>query len=395
MGWGLSSSSTSASYQSGGTYTSNSSRTLYAVWKLKEYTISYNMNGGSGGPSSQTKYYGKTLTLSSTKPTRIGYDFVGWGISSSSTSASYQPGGSYTSNSSRTLYAVWKPKIFYVNYDTNGGSGAPSSQTKYYGKTLTLSSTKPTRTGYDFVGWGTSSSSTSASYQPGGSYTENADITLYAVWEKQNITESDTSNHGDSENILPQSKVDQKYSVEYNFSGLSRGTTYEGLLNKGDTILIPNEVPQRFGYRFVGWRNVYGNKSVLYKPGDKMKLEGNVFFEAEWENMQRLPTVKITKARNIKVKYKGKIQKTIEIKWKKKKGLDGYYIFISNNRDFDNALMKRVGKKKGSYLLTPKKAKQLKRKLKQIKFVKIIGYREINGTTYFTQTTNKSLKKIK
>ena len=47
---------------------------LYCVWQAKTYTISYNANGGSGAPASQTKTYGTTLTLSSTKPTRSGYD---------------------------------------------------------------------------------------------------------------------------------------------------------------------------------------------------------------------------------------------------------------------------------------------------------------------------------
>lgn len=72
------------------------------------YTVSFNANGGSGAPSSQTKTYGSTLYLSSTRPTRTNYNFKGWGTSSSATSASYQPGGAYTSNSGITLYAVWE-----------------------------------------------------------------------------------------------------------------------------------------------------------------------------------------------------------------------------------------------------------------------------------------------
>ena len=44
----------------------------------KSYTVSYNANGGSGAPASQTKTYGTTLTLSSPKPTRSGYTFSGW-----------------------------------------------------------------------------------------------------------------------------------------------------------------------------------------------------------------------------------------------------------------------------------------------------------------------------
>ena len=147
------------------------------------YTIKYNANGGSGAPGNQTKWKDQTLTLSSTKPTRTGYSFLGWSTSSTATSASYTAGGSYTANAAATLYAVWKANTYKVTYNANGGTGAPSAQTKTYGVTLTLSSVKPTRTNYTFKGWSTSASATTASYQAGGSYTSNAALTLYAVWE--------------------------------------------------------------------------------------------------------------------------------------------------------------------------------------------------------------------
>lgn len=84
------------------------------------YTVSYNANNGSGAPSSQTKWYGETLTLSSTIPTRTGYTFLGWSTSSTATSATYSAGGSYTSNSNATLYAVWKARNLIHVYNSNG-----------------------------------------------------------------------------------------------------------------------------------------------------------------------------------------------------------------------------------------------------------------------------------
>ena len=66
-------------------------------------------------PGSQTKTHGVTLTLSSVKPTRSGYTFMGWATSSTATSASYSAGGSYTANASRTLYAVWQ--CSHISYD--------------------------------------------------------------------------------------------------------------------------------------------------------------------------------------------------------------------------------------------------------------------------------------
>jgi uncharacterized repeat protein (TIGR02543 family) len=147
------------------------------------YVIKYNANGGSGAPGNQTKWKDQALTLSSTKPTRTGYSFLGWSTSSTATTATYSAGGSYTANSAATLYAVWKANTYTVKYDANGGSGAPGNQTKTYDKTLTLSTTKPTRTNYNFKGWGTSASATTVAYASGASYTANASVTLYAVWE--------------------------------------------------------------------------------------------------------------------------------------------------------------------------------------------------------------------
>lgn len=99
--------------------------------KLASYIVSYNANGGSGAPSSQTKWYGKSLTLSTIKPTRTGYTFQGWATSASG-SVAYSSGGSYTTNAAVTLHAVWKVITYTVSYNANGGSGAPSNQTKTY-----------------------------------------------------------------------------------------------------------------------------------------------------------------------------------------------------------------------------------------------------------------------
>jgi uncharacterized repeat protein (TIGR02543 family) len=166
-----------------GTYggTKSASSNISVTAKTK-YTVSYNANGGSGAPSAQTKWHGTALTLSSTKPTRTGHSFQGWATSASG-SVAYAAGASYTANAAVTLYAVWKANTYKVSYNANGGSGAPSAQTKTYGITLKLSTTKPTRTNYTFLGWSTSASATSATYAAGANYTANAAVTLYAVWK--------------------------------------------------------------------------------------------------------------------------------------------------------------------------------------------------------------------
>lgn len=186
------------------------------------YTLSYNANGGSGAPSSQTgsntgtsPYY--TFTVSSTVPTRTGYTFLGWSTSSSATSATYTGGGSITVTSSGTtnLYAVWKVNTYTVSYNANGGTGAPSAQTKTYNVSLTLSSTVPTRSGYIFQGWATSSTG-AVVYQPSGSYTANAAVTLYAIWKAANSTLSsvDNTNIGSS-GTASWNKIDNSYTYKF------------------------------------------------------------------------------------------------------------------------------------------------------------------------------------
>ena len=82
---------------------------------------------------------------------------------------------------------VTPPSVTYtLNYNANGGAGAPAAQTGSSttgSYTFTISSTVPTKTGYTFKGWSTSSSATSASYQPGNTINVTGTTTLYAVWE--------------------------------------------------------------------------------------------------------------------------------------------------------------------------------------------------------------------
>lgn len=155
------------------------------------YTVSYNANGGSGAPSNQTKQHDITLTLSSVKPTRDGYEFAGWGTSATDTGVKYSAGGQYTGNANITLYAIWTNAAkLTLAYNANGGTGAPSSQTHLINTTSKISGVKPTRDKYVFLGWSTSSTATKATYIVDGQYTNNsftdgATVTLYAVWMKK------------------------------------------------------------------------------------------------------------------------------------------------------------------------------------------------------------------
>mgnify|MGYP003207039048 CR=1 FL=1 len=177
----------------GGCSNSGSVTKSVSVPARTSYKVTYNANGGTGAPGAQTKYYGTTLKLSSTKPTRTGHTFKGWATSASSSTVAYAAGANYTSNAALTLYAVWRANTYTITFNANGGTGGPTTVTKTYGKALTLPTAVPTRQNYNFKGWATTAEASTAQYQAGGSYTVEGTATLYAVWELAYIPPSITN----------------------------------------------------------------------------------------------------------------------------------------------------------------------------------------------------------
>ncbi len=75
-----------------------------------------------------------------------------------------------------------------ARYTVNGGTGTMSQQSFTYGTAKALTQNAFTRTDYDFLGWSTSSTATTATYTDKQtvnnlSSTNGATVTLYAVWE--------------------------------------------------------------------------------------------------------------------------------------------------------------------------------------------------------------------
>ena len=266
LGWSTSSTATTATYSPGDTYTNNGRVTLYAVWSAKTYSVNYNANGGSGAPVSQTKYHGLKLMIPSIEPTRSGYTFLGWGLTSSATVAAYQPGEAYYANASRTFYAVWEkntppaPDVYTVRYNANGGFGAPSAQTKKQNITLVLSSVKPQRNGYAFCGWATTPTAAAPEYAPGDSYTEDKNITLYAVWRYSPKT----------------------YTVSYDANGGS-GAPANQTKKHGQNLILTVAIPTRPNHVFLGWAADSSATSIAYAPGATYTAEEDVTLYAVWQ----------------------------------------------------------------------------------------------------------------
>lgn len=161
-------------------------------WKIKVnvvsgYKITYDANGGKGAPAPQLKLKNKSLKLSTTKPTRANYTFNGWVTDPKAKTANYKAGDTLPEkvNNDLKLYALWKPNLCYISFNLQGGTGSINTQVVYYDVPTKLITKKPTRTGYQFLGWATTKGAKTAKYRPGDTITvKNNQYTLYAVWKK-------------------------------------------------------------------------------------------------------------------------------------------------------------------------------------------------------------------
>ncbi len=116
-------------------------------------------------------------------------------------------------DSNKISFTVTDP-TYSISYNANGGSGAPSKQTKTYDKNLTLSSTKPTRTGYTFKNWNTKADGKGTSYSAGAAYSANSAVTLYAQWTENRVTVVYNSNYADISSANVDNAVDLSKNVK-------------------------------------------------------------------------------------------------------------------------------------------------------------------------------------
>lgn len=153
------------------------------------YTITYDANGGSGAPANGTKWYGETYTISTTPPTRTGYNFAGWWTASSG-GTQYQATIAASDNGNKTLYAHWTAHTRTFKFNGNGNTGGSmNDQVIAYASSGTTSLTNNafTRTNYNFTGWNTSADGSGTSYSnqqaiQNNTITSTSTINLYAQW---------------------------------------------------------------------------------------------------------------------------------------------------------------------------------------------------------------------
>ena len=157
--------------------------TIYAHWKLTEYALQFNPNGGTCKVKSSSVAYGTEYGTLPT-PEMTGYTFVGWFTD--------QAGGGAVSASDRmlvegaTIYAHWTANRYSVGFDANGGEGVGDAVSLRYDTAFALPKSGYTRLGYKFDGW-TISQGGAKMFEPGASVSKltaeaNGTVTLYAVW---------------------------------------------------------------------------------------------------------------------------------------------------------------------------------------------------------------------
>lgn len=165
--WNTKANGTGTSYSSQDTYSNDADITLFAIWPNNgtkiadaigtgytlpggtptktDITVTFNANGGSTTKTSETS----------------SWSFNGWYTSSS--------GGSKRTSDSKVTAA----ETVYAQGKYNSVSCPSTAQC--------------TRPGYKLLGWSSSQTATTATYNPGASYTPTTDIELYAVWEADGL----------------------------------------------------------------------------------------------------------------------------------------------------------------------------------------------------------------
>ena len=167
---------------------------LYAIWDPIDYSISYDLAGGSVSPANPTSYNIESNNITLTNPTRVGYTFAGWtgtDLANATTTVTISTG----SIGNRSYTATWTPITYYVRFNsnkpsnaTNNITGSMSNQSFTYDASATaLSTNQFDLDGWTFKGWATSAGGIKVyddeDLVQNLSSTNNDIVDLYAVWE--------------------------------------------------------------------------------------------------------------------------------------------------------------------------------------------------------------------
>ena len=234
-------------YRKGEAYTIGANNaSLYAVWIVNQYTISFISNGGDN-VASITQNYGTSLVMPS-NPEKTGYTFKGWHTDEECTEAysfpSTMPAGNVT------LYAKWEVNQYTITINTVGGSDISPIIQNY--NTAITQPTDPTKLGHSFGGWYSDSSYTTTYSFPSTMPATN--VTVYAKWNVNSYTIAFEEKGGSTVNNITQ--------------------------NYGTAISVPTN-PTLTGYTFKGWHTDVECTEAYSFPSTMPA--GNITLYAKWE----------------------------------------------------------------------------------------------------------------
>lgn len=253
------------------------------------------------GPSSVDE--GDTITLkATTSPSSATNRHVSWSIQSGSANGSISSqsdsstGGSCVlrgssegsitvrataddgsgSYATKTITVNAPAKTYYLKYDANGGYNAPSQQsgTSTSGECdFRVSGSEPSRSGYTFLGWSSSSSASSAQYTAGDYVTSYGTKVLYAVWE-QNLTtyHAKVYFNANGGSGAPSTMTHSKDMVSPSGS---------------HTFSIPYTEPTKAGSKFLGWSTSSGAFHASYSGGNSISVsyDSSITLYAVWQQL--------------------------------------------------------------------------------------------------------------
>lgn len=237
-----------------GNYAGNVTAT--AEWVGNTYNVIYNANGGTGSMASTSHTYGEGSNLRTNSFTKSGYTFTGWNTKEDGTGTTYANNAVVTSltptaGGTVTLYAQWGEATYTVIFNLNGGnvqSGDFSNMTCARNTNYTIPTGTIVANGLIFLGWSTSSSTTTATYTAGSAFNNlgaaGATVILYAVWDVKEFTiKYHDNNNGNtiSVNCVPSATTNT-------FRTLPSGWTKDG-------------------YEAIGWSKSASATSPDYKFG--------------------------------------------------------------------------------------------------------------------------------
>ena len=230
----------------------NGDNDLWAIWQVKTYTVTYDLDGGEWTEATnEFPYeYKATVEVVKTVPTREGYTFAGW----RSEDVAIENDAFTMPAKNVTLTAKWEANIYKVTYDLDGGewTEATNEFPYEYKATVEVVKTVPTREGYTFAGW----RSEDVAIENDAFTMPAKNVTLTAKWEA---------------NI---------YKVTYDLDGgeWENDTTYTYPKKYNEEVKVKAD-PTKEGYTFVDWTS----EEVEVVNGKFTMPAKNVTLKAKWE----------------------------------------------------------------------------------------------------------------